>query len=517
MRNFTKWTTFVIILFSMFFLSNGVHAQKALPELTDIVKIINADTTATGARVNTSYTLENGKVYLALGSILSKYNLKLTAVGTGTEKPKIIILTDQNGNSSTLFRPYAGGIELSGIYFPGVNALGAKISYLLESQGKSVKVRATNCDFDSVRTAVFRFNYDESSIFMEDCLVHDVWTGPHTGRVIDGRRTFMDTISIVNTTFYNISHDVLARFAGGSRYCKFDHNTVYALNRCALRIDLCPDIVVTNNLFLNTGTVGYLKLWEDEYQLQSENALGSRDEFARIELWPLSFDTTAYYGTVQKINFKNNNWWIDPAIEAQFPDTIYHYRNMDFNFEKAMIAADTLTWISENCNFTKVPPNNYLLLAQTNWADATNDGWSNVGYPFNFAYSTASASYTKAAGGFPLGDLNWFPSKKAEWKNWITDVEDIGEIIPTHYSLEQNYPNPFNPTTNIKFEIPKQGVYSIKVYNMLGQEVSTLFNENIGAGVHQVTFDASKFSSGVYFYSLTGDGVNITKKMTLMK
>lgn len=520
MNNFTKFTTFIIILFLMLFSNSGVLAQRAIDPLTDIVTLINGDTTATGERVNTSYTLENGGVYLALGSIQSDYNLKLSATGNaGAEKPKVIILTDQSGNSSTLFRPYAGGIELDGIYFSGVNSLGAKVSYILESQGAGVIVRAKNCVFDSIQTAVFRFNYDESSFFLEDCLIHDVWRSPHTGRVIDFRRTFMDTISIVNNTFYNISHDILGRFAGGSKYCKFDHNTVYALCRCPLRIDLCPEVIVTNNLFLNTGTAGYLQLWETEYQLQSENALGSRDEFARIELWPLSFDTTAYYGTVQKeINFDNNNWWIDPAIESQFPDTIYTYRNMDFDFEKEMIGEDTLTWISEDCNFTSVPPNNYLLLAQTNWADASNDGWSNEGFPFDFTYSTTSASYTAAKGGFPLGDLNWFPDQKTAWEAWIhTDVVETENAIPSEFSLGQNYPNPFNPATNIKFDIAKQGNYSLKVFNMLGQEVSTLVNGKLDAGVHQVTFNAARLSSGVYFYSLIGANINITKKMILIK
>jgi len=517
MRDSTKLTTFIIMLFLLLFSNNGVLAQTPIEPLSDIVPIINGDTTATGERVNSSYTLEKGAVYLALGSIESDYELTLTATGdANADDPKVIILGDNEGNTSTLFTPYGGEINLEGIYFAGTNALGTKTSYLLETQGEGVVFKAKSCVFDSIRTSLLRFNYNENSVFLEDCFVHNVWRKTHAGRVIDGRRTFMDSISVVNCTFYNIMHNVIGRFAGGSRYCKFDHNTIYALGRCPLRIDLCPEVIVTNNLFINTGTVGYTQFWEDEYQLESDEALGSRDEFARIELWPLSFDTTAYYGTEQvEVNFENNNWWIDPDIEAQFPDTIYTYHNMDFDFEKEMVGEDTLTWISEDCNFTHVPTNDYLLLAQTNWNDAANEGWSNEGFPFDFTYSTSSESYTAAEGGFPLGDLNWFPEKKQQW---ITDVYENPNGLPLTFSLEQNYPNPFNPTTNIKYEIAEHGIYSIKIFNILGQEVYTLIdNKQLNAGVHSVKFNAADLSSGVYFYSLIGNGINITKKMMLMK
>ncbi len=91
------------------------------------------------------------------------------------------------------------------------------------------------------------------------------------------------------------------------------------------------------------------------------------------------------------------------------------------------------------------------------------------------------------------------------------------EIIPTEFSLKQNYPNPFNPTTTIEFGIPKSGTYSIKLYNILGQTIKTLTEKEFSPGFHKVVFDASSLSSGVYFYQLIGNNVNIVKKMILMK
>ncbi len=88
---------------------------------------------------------------------------------------------------------------------------------------------------------------------------------------------------------------------------------------------------------------------------------------------------------------------------------------------------------------------------------------------------------------------------------------------PATFALEQNYPNPFNPSTNISYSIPNNSFVTLKVYDMLGNEVATLVNEDKEAGNYQVTFDASALSNGVYFYRLQANGFDITKKMILMK
>jgi len=87
----------------------------------------------------------------------------------------------------------------------------------------------------------------------------------------------------------------------------------------------------------------------------------------------------------------------------------------------------------------------------------------------------------------------------------------------TNLSLK-NYPNPFNPTTNLEFGISELGYVSLKVYDMMGREVVTLVNEKKNAGIHSVKFDGSQFSSGIYYYTLSLDGIRMeTKSMVLMK
>jgi len=98
-----------------------------------------------------------------------------------------------------------------------------------------------------------------------------------------------------------------------------------------------------------------------------------------------------------------------------------------------------------------------------------------------------------------------------------TGITPISTNTPDNYSLSQNYPNPFNPSTKIKFDIKKSGFVRMEVYDLKGAIVSELVNDNYSAGSYEVNFDASKLSSGIYFYKIqTGDFTGI-KKMMLVK
>ncbi len=88
---------------------------------------------------------------------------------------------------------------------------------------------------------------------------------------------------------------------------------------------------------------------------------------------------------------------------------------------------------------------------------------------------------------------------------------------PTSYALSQNYPNPFNPTTKITYEIPKAGLVTLKIYNVLGQEVATLIDGFQNSGKYTASFNALNLSSGVYFYRIKAGNFSLTKKMLLLK
>jgi hypothetical protein len=90
-------------------------------------------------------------------------------------------------------------------------------------------------------------------------------------------------------------------------------------------------------------------------------------------------------------------------------------------------------------------------------------------------------------------------------------------VIPNEITLHNNYPNPFNPSTNISFGLPSEGHVSLKVYNLLGQEVATLVDERRIAGFHTVTFQPADLASGVYFYVLQAGETRLTRRLVFMK
>ena len=92
---------------------------------------------------------------------------------------------------------------------------------------------------------------------------------------------------------------------------------------------------------------------------------------------------------------------------------------------------------------------------------------------------------------------------------------DLG--MPGGFVLKQNYPNPFNPITNIEFQLPVSGFISLKVFDVLGNQVKTLINEEKKAGFYQIAFDASDLPSGVYLYKLSTESFSDIKKMTVLK
>ena len=103
--------------------------------------------------------------------------------------------------------------------------------------------------------------------------------------------------------------------------------------------------------------------------------------------------------------------------------------------------------------------------------------------------------------------------------NIDTTVTGVNENIyqPWKFKLEQNYPNPFNPATNISFVIGHQSFVTLKIYDILGREVTTLINEEKPAGIYKITFNASNLASGIYFYQLKAGSYIQTKKMVLLK
>jgi|GEM_PF-1563741 len=123
-----------------------------------------------------------------------------------------------------------------------------------------------------------------------------------------------------------------------------------------------------------------------------------------------------------------------------------------------------------------------------------------------YVYAVTATDFSGNESGFSTGAQIIFAS---------INTRDSG--TPVDYSLLQNYPNPFNPSTSISFSIAEQGFVTLKVYDVLGREAATLVNEELTAGNHNIIFNASGFSSGIYLYTLSSGEFISTQKMILIK
>ncbi|MEE9431968.1 MAG: T9SS type A sorting domain-containing protein [Melioribacteraceae bacterium] len=113
---------------------------------------------------------------------------------------------------------------------------------------------------------------------------------------------------------------------------------------------------------------------------------------------------------------------------------------------------------------------------------------------------------------------NHSSSIKIEDVEIIEDEELVDNSTPSEFGLSQNYPNPFNPTTNIKVQMKEEGTASLKVFNLLGEEILNVFEGELTAGVHEMNINASNLPSGIYIYQLNVDNkYTDVKKMNLVK
>ena len=119
---------------------------------------------------------------------------------------------------------------------------------------------------------------------------------------------------------------------------------------------------------------------------------------------------------------------------------------------------------------------------------------------------------------YSFNQYKFVPRTDSDFVNvTLTGVAMSQQSLPQRYTVSQNFPNPFNPSTTIQFALPRSGHVTLKVYNLLGQEVSTLVDDVREAGNYTVRFDASRLASGVYFYRLQSGSFSVVKKMALLK
>jgi choice-of-anchor A domain-containing protein/uncharacterized repeat protein (TIGR01451 family) len=255
------------------------------------------------------------------------------------------------------------------------------------------------------------------------------------------------------------------------------------------------------------------------------------------------------------INNGLNVWKVIQAITIAGNGDLYA---ATFGFGIYKLAFGTATWVQVNCSyqiFWAITASKTTLFAASYgdglYQSADGQTWTKVtSLPVQFVYAIDVAPCGKIYVSSLTGGLYMSSDNGLTWTSLgfngcnvcALRVDPISEDLlvgtktgevykvsagltsgegkmekPVEFGLSQNYPNPFNPSTTIEFAVPEAGKYTLKVYNMLGQEVATLLKGGLAAGYHKAVFNAGSVPSGVYIYRLTGNKVLLTRKMMVVK
>ncbi|MGH7494760.1 MAG: FlgD immunoglobulin-like domain containing protein [bacterium] len=495
---------------------------------------------------NRVYRLENGGFYLINGTIDNSLNggfeMHVQAADPSGPMPVLIPFATGTGEAPLSFSFVANG-SLKGLYLSSLdqNANYIRNNVRLDQDGISVTVDSCFLDYD--RQAPLRANAFEQKFYIYNTIVRNCSRAgtQNTGRCIDIRENLVDSLVVQNCTFYFATGEIINDQGGALiRNLIFDHNTMVGTDK--LDSHTIFNGRITNNLFINVG-------WE------MDDIAGG--DTLREEILPIDSLRSPLFTEADRrilINRNNFNYSQEFHNYVNSVDTVDFYVlhntvSQRFIAENPNIVSEN--WIDEYPDFA-VPPDYNLLM---DWAVYQISGAVEAGTPdviadprpndendiintfgladvlygkgggeFEFDYPTSKASYTHAEGGFPLGDLNWFPAKKAEWQSFVSSVSDKGHPngIPTAFALAQNYPNPFNPATTIEYEISKSTNVSLAVYDIVGRRVRTLVSTRQNAGHHRVTWDGTNdggriVANGVYVYRLQVDGTTLSRKLLLVK
>ncbi len=398
----------------------------------------------------------------------------------------------------------------------------------------------TNCYFRNMSDPHFRYYGRPVSYPFNS-------TGLHT-----------DSLTFVNCTFANFGYALMQEGSEYADYVSYNHCTFINGVMFCLESTWWHYLSMTNNVFVNMFMYG---------DIGENNGNPNGGTFAIDSVKNFGF-SPPFTDDQRHILFANSSYYIEPwltdyYLNNPYTDTVKINNPINIPKPMPMLGPRTLMFLDTTINGTKVWPymnrkdlydntNPAFLLPPTDqpaikrfllgkWTDNADTNWAfDPGASLNQSWPlpenirvTNSTLKTAAMGGFPVGDLfHWAPGSYPTWKaqetlennqiqKWlqdgITGVEEQKPDVPISFDLSQNYPNPFNPSTRIDYAINQSGSVSLKVYDLLGREVATLFNGDQKVGRHTVDFDGSHLASGVYFYKLQSGANSITKKLVLMK
>ncbi len=524
---------------------------------------IAADTVANGKLPTRVYVLTRGALYLsnAVFTNTGGWALKLKANDSTTTKKPVIMLYP-SGTGSTPWNPpgnlfqLGGSLSMKNIEVTGYyelvdtnrwNMQGALINIPTTTSGVSITIDScilSNCNGNHIRTDGVASTIKVTNTVFAN-LGYLGRSNFGAGKAIDLRNVTCDTLLMVNNTFVNWLDRIIRHYpatgatsTGALGYFQFDHNTLVngtSYHGLLSLGSVGSKVIITNNLFFDPFILGN----DSDATRQVEYIpSGELDAYGGARMaWIFSYPNTttawsisnnyycisdsgqAFYNQFKSAGVTGEGspltWHINGKLGA---DSVNAFKKVTVALSKVPAPMTQLArWYRapNGGNKLKNTPGAWTYGNATDPNDYDRKKYDWLRDSLNCAYPTTSALYTSAVKGFPVGDLNWFPTSKSQWL--LTDVEPVNKTVPTAFTLQQNYPNPFNPTTTFEYSITKNSHVVLEVFNVLGQSVARLVDGQLNAGTYRISFDASQLSSGVYLYRLKADNLVQTKKMVLMK
>ena len=272
--------------------------------------------------------------------------------------------------------------------------------------------------------------------------------------------------------------------------------------------------ITANDTIVTFGRSGVVSINDIEFIFEIGDILVGDSIIKFIEI-----PDTLAYNSANELNqhTRTNNFTLTPETNFYFSN-IYHVVQKS-NPDTAITTLDAVNFKAE------------LINALTDQVVGTFD---NITYNKNNLEKYANIDYEVDCSGITAGEYylrlvtnvncnasytlaNIYNDNITLAKKNFNKVNFSGSEIPTTYDLAQNFPNPFNPSTTIRYQIPQDGIVTLKIYDILGSEVATLVNEEKVAGKYEVNFNASSLASGVYIYKIQSSSFVNSKKMILLK
>jgi hypothetical protein len=267
--------------------------------------------------------------------------------------------------------------------------------------------------------------------------------------------------------------------------------------------------------------------------LEDTIVINSNDPINPVQKIPLAVLVQNYFKIVDNDNpgvYSETGAWFTSVTQSYGPSSRYAYIQSSpngptatFNFE---LAKNGIYDIFETLPTTVNSANNALYLIIKNGVvidsmylnqNQGSGSWKNIGRYFLPAHTPISIKVIDS-GESSSGPVIRADAFKILLFDGTTNIVDQNKkFIPTKFKLFQNYPNPFNPATKIQYQIPDISQVTLRVYDILGREITTLVNEEKSTGTYEVNFDASELSNGIYFYKMQAGSFVETKKMILLK